>query len=419
MVRLLKKCYSSQKKSNPFGLTVSKKENFSEWYRQVLIKSELIDYTDISGCYVLRPYGYAIWNQIQSYLREALSKRGVNDAYFPLFISESALKKESQHIEGFSPEVAWVTKAGSQELSVNLAVRPTSETAIYPLFSRWIQTKRNLPLKINQWCNVVRWEFNNPTPLIRSREFLWQEGHTAYARKEEADEEVFDIIKLYEKVYRDFLGVGITAGIKSRNEKFAGAEFTATVEAFIEEEGKAVQGATSHSLGQNFSKIFNIRFEDHGKSEFVWQNSWGFTTRSVGVLVMAHGDDKGLILPPYVAPVQIIIIPVGIKANLDSEILESLKSACLNLEKTLIDAGFRVKCDLDDHETAGWKFNEYELKGIPLRITIGPKELKDSFSSLLTRDGVEYKIKIDENYSENIKAILKNMQIRQIGRAHV
>ena len=256
-------------------------------------------------CYILRPHAYAIWDQIKDFFDAEIKKLGVENAYFPCFVSEKVLNAEKDHIEGFAPEVAWVTRSGNSELEEPIAVRPTSETVMYPIFAKWIKSHRDLPLKINQWCNVVRWEFKHPTPFIRSREFLWQEGHTAYATKGEADVEVRQVLDLYKAVYEDLLCVPVVQGVKSEKEKFAGGLYTTTVEAFVPGTGRGIQGGTSHCLGQNFAKMFDIVFEgEGGAKKMVWQNSWGLTTRTIGVMIMVHADDKGLVLPPRVAPVQ-------------------------------------------------------------------------------------------------------------------
>jgi len=299
------------------GITAKKNEDFSDWYIQTLLKAELIEYTDISGCNVFRPGCFAIWEMIQQWFDHEIKKIGVKNAYFPCFVSERSLSKESEFIKGFSPEVAWVTKAGDKDLNEKIAIRPTSETIMYPLFHKWIRSHRDLPLKLNQWCNVVRWEFKHPVPFLRGREFLWQEGHSAFATKEEADEEVLQILEIYRQVYEDLLAVPVIKGRKTEEEKFSGALYTTTVEAFIDSSGRAIQAATSHCLGQNFAKAFDIKFEgkdkDKEEKEFVWQNSWGLSTRSLGVTIMVHGDDNGLVLPPRVASIQIVVVPITTK----------------------------------------------------------------------------------------------------------
>ena len=298
-------------KETGLGLNVSMEEDFGAWYSQVVVAGELIEYYDISGCYILRPWAYSIWERIKDFFDAEIKKQGVENCYFPLFVSAARLEAEKDHIEDFAPEVAWVTRSGQSELEVPIAVRPTSETVMYPVFANWIRSHRDLPMKINQWCNVVRWEFKHPTPFIRSREFLWQEGHTAFAGKSEADLEVRRILELYRRVYEELLAVPVVPGVKSEKEKFAGGLYTTTVEAFIPQTGRGIQGATSHCLGQNFAKMFQIEFENKtGGRSMPWQNSWGCTTRTIGVAIMVHGDDKGLVLPPRVAPQQVVVVTI-------------------------------------------------------------------------------------------------------------
>lgn len=334
------------KKETQLGLSVTKEEDFSLWYTQVITLSEMIDYSDISGCYVLRPWAFFIWEQIQHYMDERLRQWGVKNSYFPMFVSQRALMTEKDHVEGFAPEVAWVTKSGETELSEPIAVRPTSETIMYPFFSKWIRSHRDLPLELNQWCNVVRWEFKDATPFLRSREFLWQEGHTAHATYEEAQNRVLTALELYKDVYEHLLAVPVIKGAKTEMEKFAGGFQTTTVEAYINGSGRAIQGATSHNLGQNFGKMFKIAFEPAtgGERMIPWQTSWGLTTRTIGVAVMVHGDNKGLILPPRVAPIQVIILPIAKK---DVE-YDSLLTYARNIESQIKSLGIRV--DIDERQ---------------------------------------------------------------------
>ncbi|KAL8497014.1 hypothetical protein ACS0TY_020630 [Phlomoides rotata] len=371
------------KKETGLGLSYKKDENFGEWYSEVVVNGEMIEYYDISGCYILRPWAMSIWEIMQIFFDAEIKKLKIKNCYFPLFVSNSVLQKEKDHIEGFAPEVAWVTKSGESELEMPIAIRPTSETVMYPYFSKWIRGHRDLPLRLNQWCNVVRWEFSNPTPFIRSREFLWQEGHTAFATKEEADTEVLDILELYRRIYEEFLAVPVIKGKKSEHEKFAGGLYTTTVEAFVPNTGRGVQGATSHCLGQNFAKMFEIKFEnDKGEKEMVWQNSWAYTTRTIGVMIMVHGDDKGLVLPPKVASVQIIVIPVPYKdAN-----TQGIYDACTATVNSLSEAGIRAEADFRDNYSPGWKYSHWEMKGVPLRIEIGPKDLANNQVRAVRRD---------------------------------
>ena len=297
------------------------------------------------------------------------------------------MEKEKDHIADFSPEVAWVTRSGKSELAEPIAIRPTSETVMYPVYAKRVQSHRDLPIKENQWCNVVRWEFKHPTPFLRTREFLWQEGHTAYAERPQATKEVYEILDLYRRVYEDLLAIPVVPGQKTEKEKFAGGDFTTTVEAFIRAAGRAIQGATSHHLGQNFSKMFDISFEDPNDSKkklFAYQNSWGITTRTIGVMIMVHADDKGLIIPPKVARKQAVIVPCG-ATKTDAE-RATLFDACKRLEDQLKSFGIKVHADLRDDKKPGWKFNHWELKGVPLRIEIGPKDLEKNAAVFVRRD---------------------------------
>ncbi|KAI5349034.1 PREDICTED: proline--tRNA ligase [Prunus dulcis] len=395
------------KKETGLGLSKKKDENFGEWYSEVVVHSEMIEYYDISGCYILRPWTMSIWETMQAFFDAEIKRMKVKNTYFPLFVSPGVLEKEKDHVEGFAPEVAWVTRSGKSELEVPIAIRPTSETVMYPYFSKWIRGHRDLPLKLNQWCNVVRWEFSNPTPFIRSREFLWQEGHTAFATQAEADEEVLEILELYRRIYEEYLAIPVVKGKKSELEKFAGGLYTTSVEAFIPNTGRGVQGATSHCLGQNFAKMFGIEFENEkGGKAMVWQNSWAYSTRTIGVMVMVHGDDKGLVLPPKVAATQVIVVPVPYKDTNTKEMFE----ACLRTVDTLTEAGFRVEADLRDNYGPGWKYSHWEMKGVPLRIEIGPRDLEKKQVRLARRDNSD---KLDipvSNLVEQVKDILDRIQ---------
>ncbi|KFQ82772.1 Bifunctional glutamate/proline--tRNA ligase, partial [Phoenicopterus ruber ruber] len=353
------------KKQTRLGLEAKKEENLADWFSQVITKSEMIEYYDVSGCYVLRPWAYAIWEAIKNFFDAEIKKLGVENCYFPMFVSQAALEKEKTHIADFAPEVAWVTRSGKTDLAEPIAVRPTSETVMYPAYAKWVQSHRDLPIKLNQWCNVVRWEFKHPQPFLRTREFLWQEGHTAFATYEEAAEEVMQILDLYAQVYEDLLAIPVVKGRKTEKEKFAGGDYTTTVEAFISASGRAIQGATSHHLGQNFSKMFEIVFEDPkkpGEKQFAYQNSWGITTRTIGVMTMIHGDNMGLVLPPRVACVQVVIIPCGITNSLSEEDKEALLKKCNEYRNRLLSVNIRVRADLRDNYSPGWKFNHWELK---------------------------------------------------------
>jgi prolyl-tRNA synthetase len=385
------------------GITVKKANNFSEWYTQVIQKADLIDYSLVSGCLIFKPNSYAIWEIVKNYFDNLIKKDGVRNAYFPLFIPEKLLNKEKKHVKGFAPEVAWVTEAGNNKLNERLAIRPTSETIMYDSYSKWIRSWKDLPLRYNQWCNVVRWEFKNPVPFLRTREFLWQEGHTVFATKKEAEKEALKILDFYADVYENQYAVPILKGIKSEKEKFAGADFSFSVEALLPN-GKAIQGATSHNLGQNFSKVFDIKFLDKNeKVKYAWQNSWGFSTRSIGIALAIHGDDKGLVLPPNIAPNKIVVIPIFFKKN-KKEVLKFARDIKNKLKK------HGVIFDERENYSPGWKFNEWELKGIPIRIEIGPNDVKNKQVVLVRRDnGVKKIIKINKLISE-VNLILDSIQ---------
>jgi prolyl-tRNA synthetase len=406
------------------GMEVKKDDDLPKWYKQVLTKSEMLDYYDVSGCYIIRPWAFNIWKEITAFFDKEINDMGIEDAYFPMFVSHRALEREKDHIEGFAPEVAWVTKAGSSELDEPIAIRPTSETVMYPYFAKWIRSHRDLPLRVNQWCNVVRWEFKNPQPFLRTREFLWQEGHTAHLTKEGADEEVLEILELYRRVYEELLAIPVIKGIKSENEKFAGGLYTTTVEAFIPATGRGIQGATSHCLGQNFAKMFNITVEDphaheSGNAEklFVWQNSWGLTTRTIGVMVMVHGDDKGLVLPPRVAAIQVIVVPCGITAHTLADVKASIEAAVNKVVKDLQAVGVKAKADLRPNYTPGYKFNHWELRGVPVRLEIGPKDLANQTTLSVRRDnGVKAAIAVGD-LATAIPAMLHDIQTGLLNRA--
>lgn len=389
----------------------SKEKNFSQWYVDVVRKAELADYTTIKGCMVIRPYGYGLWENMQAGLDRRIKETGHKNAYFPLFIPESLLKKEAEHVEGFAPEVAWVTHGGNQKLEERLAVRPTSEAVICSLYSKWVKSWRDLPILINQWVNIVRWE--KVTRLfLRTTEFLWQEGHTAHKSEQEAEEET---LKILNKVYRDYiekdLAIPVIVGRKTEKEKFAGALHTYTLEALMAD-GKVLQAGTSHNLGQNFAKAFNIKFLDEDQKEkYVWQTSWGTTTRLIGALVMVHGDERGLKLPPKVAPVQIIIVPIMFDKT-KKEVLKKAESI-----RTILKKDFRVEIDIRDGYTPGWKFNEWEMRGVPLRLEIGPKDMKQGQVMLVRRDTGEKVAVKEEQLAETVKELLDNIQENLFTRA--
>ncbi|XP_077445878.1 bifunctional glutamate/proline--tRNA ligase isoform X3 [Stigmatopora argus] len=401
------------KKQTRLGLEAKKEENLADWYSQVITKAEMIEYYDVSGCYVLRPWSFAIWESIKEFFDREIKKLGVENCYFPMFVSQAALEKEKTHIADFAPEVAWVTRSGKTELAEPIAVRPTSETVMYPAYAKWVQSHRDLPIKLNQWCNVVRWEFKHPQPFLRTREFLWQEGHTAFATKEEATEEVLQILDLYARVYEELMAIPVVKGRKTEKEKFAGGDYTTTVEAFISASGRAIQGATSHHLGQNFSRMFEITFEDPkkpGEKQLAFQNSWGLTTRTIGVLTMVHGDNRGLVLPPRVACLQVVIIPCGITASLADHDKEALLGQCAKYLNRLQAANIRVKCDSRDNYSPGWKFNHWELKGVPIRLEVGPKDMQQRQCVAVRRDTGE-KVTIPEvEVEKKLPAMLEEIQ---------
>jgi len=410
---------SAAKKQTRLGLEARKEDVLSDWYSQVITKSEMIEYYDVSGCYILRPWSYAIWEVIKDFFDAEIKKLGVENCYFPIFVSQAALEKEKEHIADFAPEVAWVTKSGNTELAEPIAIRPTSETVMYPSYARWIQSHRDLPLRLNQWCNVVRWEFKHPQPFLRTREFLWQEGHTAFATKAEAAEEVLQILDLYRRIYEELLAIPTIPGRKTEKEKFAGGDYTTTVEAYVSASGRAIQGGTSHHLGQNFSKMFDIVFDDPETQEkrHVFQNSWGLTTRTLGVMVMVHGDNQGLVLPPRVASVQVVVVPCGITASMKDAERSQLLDACKEYETALKAAGIRCRADLRDNYSPGWKFNHWELKGVPLRLELGPRDLRQSQYVLVRRDTGEKLTQPRAALAADVAALLERIQAAMFARA--
>ncbi|MGI0092458.1 MAG: proline--tRNA ligase [Nitrososphaerales archaeon] len=366
----------------PLGVSARKDEDFSEWYTQVVLKSELADYASGKGFIVLRPYGYEVWDQIKNYFDTKIKKTGHKNAYFPSLIPESLLKREAEHFAGFTPEVFWVTQSGTQILSEKYAVRPTSETIIHDSMSRWIRSWRDLPLLLNVWNSVLRAEIKSTKPFIRSAEFLWQEGHTAHASESDAEKEVMDILLIYRQLVQELLAIPVLIGKKTEKEKFVGAVYTTTLEAMMPD-GRAIQMGTSHNLGQNFSRPFEIRFlGEDSQLHFVWQTSWGISWRLIGAAVMQHGDDKGLILPPKVSPIQVVLIPIIFSSTKATGVL----AKCSEISETLQASGLRVYLDSRENYTPGWKFNEWELKGVPLRIEIGPRDLANNTAVFVRRD---------------------------------
>ncbi|MBL7156336.1 MAG: proline--tRNA ligase [Candidatus Pacebacteria bacterium] len=383
-----------------------KSENFSEWYTDVILKSKLADYAPVKGCMVIRPYGYALWENIQKDLDIMIKQAGVKNAYFPLFIPYSFLEKEKKHVKGFSPQLAVVTHGGGKKLAEPLVVRPTSETVMYSMFAKWIKSWRDLPLLINQWCNIVRWE-KRTYLFLRTMEFLWQEGHTAHATQTEAKKEVLRALKMYQDFVEKFLAIPVMVGKKSESEKFPGGDATYAFEPLMPD-GKALQGGTSHELGQNFSKVFDVKFQNKkGKPEYVWQTSWGFTTRIIGALVMIHGDDSGLIMPPKIAPIQVVIIPIlDKKKGNNKKILVFAEK----IKKELVNSGIRTELDARKQHSPGWKFNEWEIKGVPLRIEVGKQEVAKNQLTIARRDTGK-KIQVKSQRSKiRIKDLLDEIQ---------
>lgn len=396
------------REKHKLGIEYTRATNLPMWYQQVLKKAEMIEYcNDVSGCYVLRPWSYWVWECIQTALDTRFKKKGVENAYFPMFVTRSALEKEKSHVEGFKAEVAWVTKSGDTDLQEPIAIRPTSETIMYPYYQKWIHSHRDLPLKLNQWTNVVRWEFKDPTPFIRTREFLWQEGHTAHATFEEADQMVKDMLDIYAEVYEEYLAVPVIKGLKTEVEKFPGAAYTSSIETIIPANGRGLQAATSHHLGQNFSKMFQITFENEKcEKDYAWQTSWGFSTRSIGTMILMHGDDKGLIFPPRVAPVQVVIVPIQYSDKEKEALLAKVK----DFEKEFSDAGIRFKVDDRPLYRPGWKYNYWELKGVPLRIEFGKNDYDAASVTLVRRDTGEKK---SIKWAELVKTIQETLELFQ------
>jgi prolyl-tRNA synthetase len=402
----------ANKKTDAFVTEITpQSEDYSRWYVDVVRKAELADYSPVKGCMVIRPYGYAIWEHIQRALDDRIKATGHVNAYFPLFIPESLLLREAEHVEGFAPQVAWVTKGGTEELEERLVVRPTSETIFGVMYQKWIQSWRDLPLLINQWANVVRWE-KVTRPFLRTTEFLWQEGHTAHETAEEAQEETLKILDLYADVAENVLAVPVMKGLKSDSEKFAGASRTYSIEALMGD-GRALQAGTSHNLGQNFAKAFDIQFQGRDKTlQYVWTTSWGVTTRLVGAVIMAHGDDSGLVLPPLIAPWQVVIVPIP-RGNWKETVLPK----CLEIRDQLKAAGIRVRLDDDESQTPGWKFAEYEMRGVPLRLEIGPKDIEKNAVFAARRDTRQKQSLAMDGLAATVSELLNEIQHSLLERA--
>ena len=376
-------------------------EDFAKWYTDIVLKADLADYTDTKGCIAIKPYGYAIWENIQKYADEKFKQVGVKNVYFPVLIPESLLEKEKDHVEGFAPEVAWVTIGGQEELEEKLCIRPTSETMFSTLYAKWLKSWRDLPFVYNQWCNVLRWE-KETRPFLRSREFLWQEGHTIHETEKEAKERTLQMLDVYADIIENLLAIPVIKGRKTKKEQFAGAEATYTVETLMHD-GRALQAGTSHYFGQNFTKPFNITFQNReGKEEYPYQTSWGISTRLIGAVIMAHGDNRGLKLPPRVAPIQAVIVPVAMHK-------EGVKEKAQELYDKLKE-NYRMEIDTREQVSPGFKFNDWELRGVPVRIELGPRDREANKCVVVRRDTLD---KIEVNLEElptKLQEILDNIQ---------
>ena len=376
-------------------------EDFAQWYTDIVRKADLADYTDTKGCIAIKPYGYAIWENIQKVADEKFKETGVTNLYMPVLIPESMLNKEKEHVEGFAPEVAWVTYGGNEELDERLCIRPTSETMMSTMYAKWVKSWRDLPILGNQWCNVLRWE-KETRPFLRSREFLWQEGHTVHETEKEAKERTLLMLDIYADIIENYLAIPVLKGKKTEKEQFAGADATYTVETLMRD-GRALQAGTSHYFGQNFTKPFEVKFQNReGKEEYAYQTSWGISTRLIGGIIMAHGDNRGLKLPPKIAPTQVIIIPIAMHKE---GVLEKNRELYMNLKKK-----FRVELDERDNYTPGYKFNDCEMRGIPLRIEMGPRDIENKKAVLVRRDTLEKEVVDIDNLENRITELLDEIQ---------
>ncbi len=377
-------------------------EDFSKWYTDVILRTDLVDYAPVRGCMVIKPYGYAIWELIQQAFDKRFKETGHKNVYMPMLIPESLLLKEAEHVEGFAPEVAWVTQGGAEKLEERLAVRPTSETIFCTMYAKWVQSWRDLPMKYNQWCSVMRWE-KTTRPFLRTSEFLWQEGHTIHETPEEAQEETLTMLNVYRELVEGVLAVPVICGQKSEKEKFAGARATYSIEAMMND-GKALQAGTSHNFGTNFSEAYGIQYlARDGKLANAHETSWGVSTRLIGAIIMTHGDDRGLKLPPKVAPIQVVILPI---AQHKPGVLEAANALKAQLE----NAGLRVELDDRDNFSAGWKFNEWEMKGVPVRLELGPRDIENGVAAFMRRDTLEKGSMQLENIADQVNALLDDIQ---------
>jgi prolyl-tRNA synthetase len=392
--------------SKEIGITVTKNDDFTEWYTQVVLKAELADYAPVKGLIVLRPDGYSIWESIRSALDEKFRKEGIRNGFLPVLIPESLLGKEKKHFAGFNPEAFWVTHSGNNEIGDRLALRPTSETLAYSMYSKWIKSWRDLPLKINFWNTALRAEIKATKPFLRNSEFLWQEGHTVHTTPKEAEEEVMKILDIYKKTVEEELAIPVITGKKSEKEKFVGAVYTTTMESLMPD-GKALQMGTSHFLGQNFAKPFDVKFSDKDNVEnYAWQTSWGVSWRLIGAMIMVHGDNKGLVLPPKVSPIQVVIVPIYYSEAETKKVIETANE----IEKILLDKKIRVHVDRRSELTPGFKFHDWELRGIPLRIEIGPKDIAKQKVVIATRHNQEKTDLAIDKIGGEINAILEKIQ---------
>ena len=400
-----------QKQNKEFVKEITPKDvDYSQWYIDVILKTKMMDYAPMKGFMAIRPFGFAIWEKIQEQLDRRFKDTGHQNAYFPTFIPQSLLQKEADHVEGFAPELAWVTKGGNEILNEPLAVRPTSEAIICDFYSRWIQSWRDLPVLINQWCNVVRWE-KSTRPFLRTSEFLWQEGHTCHRTEKEAEKETLQMLEVYREFLETEMAIPALAGRKTEREKFAGALRTYCVEALMTD-GRALQAGTSHNLGQHFAKVFDITFLDQDDQlKYIWQTSWGVSTRLVGALIMVHGDDRGLILPPRLAPTQVVIVPILSKKEKD-RVLESVRELEAQLKQD-----FRINLDDREEYSPGWKFNDWEMKGTPVRIEVGPKDLDKGHVVMVRRDTGEKEFIKREEVPARLKELLEQIQKDMLKRA--
>ena len=391
------------KKNQEFVTQITpRSEDFSKWYTDVILHTDMVDYAPVRGCMVIKPYGFQIWELIKEAMDKRFKATGHKNVYMPMLIPESLLLKEAEHVEGFAPEVAWVTQGGSEQLEERLAIRPTSETIFCTMYAKWVQSWRDLPMKYNQWCSVMRWE-KTTRPFLRTSEFLWQEGHTIHETGDEAQEETLTMLEVYRECVENVLAVPVICGQKSDKEKFAGARATYSIEAMMHD-GKALQAGTSHNFGTNFSEAYGIQFLSRdGKLEYAHETSWGVSTRLIGAVIMTHGDDRGLRLPPEIAPIQVVILPI---AQHKEGVLDKARELKAELEK----AGIRVELDDRDTYSAGWKFNEWEMKGVPIRLEVGPRDIENGVASYMRRDTLEKGTMELSGIAETVKALLSEIQ---------